>query len=263
MQSLRIDRFPKILLLLLSLLLLPQSSFAQEKDQLQLGRVLQGSTGMEGNAEYTLEVADAGILTVAVRSTNDADLVLLVTDHAGQPLPEARSDQDLSSDPGAEQLAVTLPRAGAYRIRVETFGGGSATFKIGASWLPFPDLELAPDPDGAPDTATPLQVGQGPHMDSIDGSVGDPWDWFVFRPDIEGTLTVATQSDGGDLILEAFDEGEFTESSARSDQDLQGNSGNEAVTLVVKPGEAYYFKVSAWSEGTHIEYQIQVGIISN
>jgi hypothetical protein len=192
-----------------------------------------------------------------------ADLVLLVTDAYGQPLVEGRSDEDLGGDSGAEQFAVTVPRAGEYQVRVETFQGGAASFKVGASFLPFPDLELAPDPDGSPGAAIPLVVGQARHEDSIDGPSGDYWDWYVLTAEEAGTLTVATRAEDGDLVLEAFEEGEFSEALQRSDQDLQGNGGNEALTLVVAAGQQFYFKVASFSEGATVHYRLQVGFIPN
>ena len=70
-------------------------------------------------------------------------------------------------------------------------------------------------------------------------------------------------TDEGDLILEAFTPGKFTEALERSDQDLQGAGGNEALTLVGEAGEEFFFKVSAFSQGASIPYRLQVGFIPN
>jgi hypothetical protein len=228
------------------------------------GKVLEGSSNWETPAIYEFPAESAGVLTIVVRSAGETDLFLLVTDADGQPLPEGRSDQDLGGDSGAEQFAVTLPRAGKYQVRVETFGGGgSGAFKIGVSWLPFPGLAMPADPDGSPSSATRIRVGQDQRTDALDGSTGDHWDWFVFKAEKGGTLTVATRADEGDLILEAFSPGEFAEALERSDQDLQGNSGNEAITLVVEVGDEFFFRVSAFSAGTSTPYRLQVGFIPN
>jgi len=219
--------------------------------------------GREGIALHTFEAGAAGVLTVVVRSLDETDLFLLVTDSDGQLLPNGRSDQDLGEDAGAEQFAVTLPRAGKYQVRVETFGGSEGAFRIGVSWLPFPDLAVPADPDGSPSSANRIRVGQGTRDDSIDGASGDYWDWFVLKVEKGGTLTVATRAEEGDLILEAFGSDDFSEALERSDQDLQGNGGNEALTLVVEPGEEFFFKVSAFSEGGSVPYRLQVGFIPN
>jgi hypothetical protein len=158
---------------------------------------------------------------------------------------------------------VTIPREGSYQVRVETFGGGGGNFKIGLSWLSFPDLALPADPDGSPATANRISLGQDPRNDLIDPSQGDNWDWFVLQADKAGTVTVATRAEEGDLILEAFTPGEFAEALERSDQDLQGNGGNEAVTLVVEEGEEFFFRVSAFSGGGEIPYRLQIGFIPN
>ena len=241
----------------------PQLLFGQTQGNLVSGTLLEGSTGLEDSATYAFEAESAGVLTIVVRSLDETDLVLLVTDSDGQPLPNGRSDQDLGGDSGAEQFAATIPRAGKYQVRVETFGGSQASFKVGVSWLPFPDLAVPADPDGSPSSAIRIRVGQETRNDAIDGAMGDSWDWFVLAAERGGVLTVATRAEEGDLILEAFSGGEFSEALESSDQDLQGNGGNEALTLVVEAGEQFFFKVSAYSEGVSIPYRLQVGFIPN
>ena len=136
----------------------PQSLLGQTQGSLVPGTVLEGSTGWENPAAFAFEAGSAGVVTIVVRSREKTDLVLLVTDADGQPLPNGRSDQDLGGDPGAEQFAATLPRAGKYQVRVETFGDGRTAFKIGVSWLSFPDLALPADPDGSPSSAIRIRA---------------------------------------------------------------------------------------------------------
>ena len=229
--------------------------------EIELGGVVSASTSDIAATEFTFNPQSAGILTVVVRAADESDLVLVVTDADGQPLPDARSDQDLGGDSSAEQLAVTIPRSGTYRIRVEPFGSGSIRFQIGASWITFPDLEVPPDPNGSPSTATPVQPGQAPIEESLDGTAGDYWDWYVVTAEQAGTITVTTRTENGDLVLEAFAPDAYTDPLERSDQDLQGVSGNEALTLIVTAGQQVYFKVSAWDEGAQVDYRLQVGFM--
>jgi hypothetical protein len=250
-----------LLLAAVFLLFLPEASGGQTVGNLESGKVMEGSTGWEGGVAYAFEASEAGVLTVVVRAAEGNDVYLLVSDADGQPLPNGRSDQDLAGDAGAEQFAVNVPRAGSYRVGVEAYDGTDITFKIGVSWLPFPDLAVPADPDGTPGSAKAISIGQDTWTDALDGPSGDFWDWYVLKADKAGTLTVATRADDGDLILEAFSAGEFVEALERSDQDLQGNGGNEAITLVVEVGDEFYFKVSAFSEGASIPYRLQVGFI--
>ena len=241
----------------------PHPATCQSGGTLASGTVLEGSTGKEEGASFGFLAGSAGVLTVVVRSLDETDLVLLVTDADGQPLPEGRSDQDLGGDSGAEQFAVTLPRAGEYRVRGETFGMDEAAFRIGVSWLPFPDLAVPADPDGSPSTAILIRIGQDTRDDLLDGSAGDFWDWFVLKAEKAGTLTVATRAEEGDLILEAFGPGKFSEAMERSDQDLQGKGGNEALTLAVEAGDELFFRVSAFGDVGSIPYRLQIGFIPN
>ena len=148
---------------------------------------------------------------------------------------------------------------------------GAAAFRIGASWLPFADLEFPADPDGSPSTAISLPPEQQTHDGSIDQVMGDYWDWFVIVPDRAGTLTVVTRmamlpgallvAQEGDLVLEAFEEDSYAEQWERSDQDLQGVLGNEALSLAVVRGEPIYFKVWAYSSSDPINYRLLVSFI--
>jgi hypothetical protein len=229
--------------------------------QLEIGGVVSGSTSDMDVADFPFPASSAGVLTVAVRSTDETDLILVVTDADGQPLPEGRSDQDMGGNTGAEQFAVTIPRAGSYRVRVERYGSGTAAFRLGASWVAFPALEVPPDPDGSPSSATPIRIGQAVMQESLNGKMGDYWDWYVFSANQSGTLTVATRAEEGDLVIEAFEEGSYGEPMERSDQDLQEKGGNEALTLIVTRGQRLYFKVSAFDEGAEIAYRLQVGFM--
>jgi hypothetical protein len=257
-------RLSSVVLAILALGILgasPIQLLAQAPELLRQGTVTEGALGWESPSTYRFDAESAGVLTVVARSGEEADLFLLVTDADGQPVPNGRSDQDLGGDSGAEQFAVTLPRSGEYHIRVEAYGGSGTAFKIGVSWLPFPDLSVPPDPDGSPSSAVRIRVGQEPLEDALDGTAGDYWDWFVMEATASGTITVATRSEEGDLILEAFSSGEFSEPLERSDQDLQESGGNEALTLMVEPGQEVYFKVSAFSEGAVIPYRLQIGFM--
>jgi hypothetical protein len=241
----------------------PGALLGQDTAELTPGKLTEGIVGSTGGASFRFEAASAGVLTVAARSKDESDIFLIVTDADGQSLPNGRSDQDLGGNSGAEQFAVTLPRAGEYLVRVENFGGKEIPFKLGVSWLPFPDLGVPTDPDGSPRNAVPIRVGQDTREDSLNGVAGDHWDWFVLKVEKGGTLTVATRADEGDLILEAYSPDKFGEAMERSDQDLQGRGGNEALTLVVHPGDVLFFRVSAFSEGSTIPYKLQVGLIPN
>ncbi len=237
------------------------STGALAAQALPIGSTTLGTTSTGAVASFSFNAPSAGILTVAVRATSETDLVLLVTDADGQALPDGRSDQDLGGDSGAEQLTITLPRAGKYTVRVRPYSSGLGEFRIGASWLEFPELEQPADPDGSPGTASPLTVGEGIN-DTIDPSAGDYWDWFSIQIVQSGQLTVATRAEEGDLVLESFDEGEFAEAAARSDQDLQEVTGNEAIVLFVTAGQTLYFKVSALSAtGAAIAYRLTAGLI--
>jgi hypothetical protein len=229
--------------------------------QLAVGSVTSGTASDQG-AVFQFRASSAGLLTVVVRGTADGDLVLTVGDEDGQPLAGGHSDQDLNGNAGAEQLMVTVPRAGAYTVRVASWSG-TAPFQIGASWLSFPALELPTDPDGAPSRATALTTAQQSRQDALDHATGDYWDWYVITADGAGTLTVVTRAEEGDVALEAYLQGSFANPSERSDADLQGSGGNEALTLAVTAGQKLYFKVVDIGGQGAMTYRLQVSFIAD
>ena len=228
--------------------------------QLTLGQVTSGATDGNEPAIFTFTAEAAGVLTVVVRGKNEVDLTITVTDSLGQPLPDGNSDRDLGGDVGAEQAAVVIPGAGDYQVRIGTWGGGGL-FDIAAGFVPFPALARAPDPDGLPTAAADLVPG-APIEDQIDPSNGDGWDWFKVTAESAGVITVITEAPEGDLVLEVFAEGEFGEAVNRSDQDMQGVTGNESLTVNAAAGQTFYFKVTpAFETADAIPYRIRAGIM--
>ena len=228
---------------------------------LPTGAVANGALGMRGEAaKYRYAAAGPGVLTVAVNGV--ADLILTVTDEDGQVLPDGRADRDLRGVVGAEMLAVVLPRRGAYLVEISAnSAGGAVPFALSAAFALMPAFERAEDPDGRPGNARTLEAGTG-HDDALNLDDGDPADWFTLRASAAMTLFVMTrvpEGASGDLILEAFIGGSFTEPTVRSDQDLQGNTGNETVSVDLKAGDVLHLRVSALGErGSAVPYRISV-----
>jgi hypothetical protein len=239
-------------------MLAPAAAHGQQA--LQINQVQQGSAADDSPAIFTFNAESAGVLTVVVRGASDTDLTLAVADAVGQTLPDGQSDQDLGGNTGAEQIAAVIPAAGEYQVRVGTwFGSGS--FELVAGWISYPALAGPVDPDGMPTQAATLTPGS-PIDDSIDAASGDAWDWFKVTVDSDAAITVITEAPEGDLALEVFAEGNFGESLNRSDQDMQGVSGNESLTIQARAGETYYFKVSpVFTSGETIAYRIRVGVM--
>lgn len=214
---------------------------AQSPADLPIG---QTATGQVSDATtYRYAASGAGVLTVAVHA--DADVTVTVTDAEGQALPEGMSDQDLFGSGGNEQIAVSLPEAGEYRVVVRLLGSGASRFDIGGSWIPMPAFARATDPDRRPSMATRLEVGRS-HEDALDTDAGDHWDWFTITPATAGTLTVilrSTTEPSPDLALELYTNGNFERAAVRSDDDLQGNTTNESASVDVAAGEPVLVKV--------------------
>jgi hypothetical protein len=232
----------------------------QDLQALPLGQLVDARTGPEAPAAFQFSADSAGFLTVAVRGANQVDLRINVTDDVGFPLPGGSSDQDIDGDYGSEQVTVLLPRAGDYRVYVETFYEAT-TLKIGGAWIPYPEGAVEPDPDGHPDSATDLVPGS-PIEDTVDGQAGDLMDWYKVTGEANGMVTVIVEAPEGDLALEVFEEGEYRQPLNSSDQDMGGVTGNESLTVPIEAGQTLYFRVySLFSSEGNIAYAIRAGVM--
>jgi hypothetical protein len=243
------------------LVLMVTTSALWAQPALPVGAPQKAAVSPDQPAEYTLAAQTAGVLTVAVHG--EGDLAFTVTDADGQMLPEANIDRDLHGNAGLEMASVLIPEPGTYRVRVRLQGGSPSSFEISSAWLSFPALARAStDPDSKPSGARRLEVAK-PHEDSLAADAGDVWDWFTLQAPESGTLVIVTRAIGesADLILEAFLDGKFGDPVERSDQDLQGDSANESVTVTVKAGQTVHVKVSGAFGRPNVKYRISSSLI--
>lgn len=219
------------------------TGLAVQATPLPIGKVDSGLATAEKPAVYEFTAASAGLLSIAVQG--DGDIALVVVDEDGQAIPDGTSDRDLNGSSGAEQVLVTITEPGAYRVQVKLLEG-QGKFQIGAAWIPFPARARPSDPDKRPATARPIETGRS-YEDSLDAGGGDGWDWFVYTPKTDGTLTVVLRplADSKiDLQLDIYTTSDFSRPTVRSDQDMQDNPANESGTVDVKAGQKVFVKVS-------------------
>lgn len=235
-------------MLLFTLLALTAPFDAYAQTVLPLGATTEGRLSGEAPLDYRLTVPGAGVLTLLV--DGGGDLTLQLMDADGQPLDDGRADGDMDGLTGREMLSVRVTEGGSYRLRVSDIEGSGSNFRIGTAFLEFPAFAKAADSDGRPSGAQTLTVGR-PVEEALDPSAGDSRDWFVFTAEQDGTLALVTRaigdSDGLDLVLEAFFGGVFLEPTQRSDQDLQEDYANEGITLAVRAGQKIHVRVSSTS----------------
>ena len=237
------------------------SSTVFAQPALPTGALHKASISADKPAEYAFAAKTAGVLTIAL--TGEGDLAFAVTDADGQPLPDGSIDRDMNGNPGLEMASILIPEPGSYRVRMRLQGGSSSSFEISTAWLSFPALAREnTDADSKPSGARRLEVGK-PHEDALAAESGDMWDWFSLQAPDAGTLVVVTRAVGetSDLVLEAYLDGKFGESVERSDQDLQGDSANESVTVSVTKGQMVHVKVSGAFGRPSAKYRISSSLI--
>ena len=239
----------------------PAAASAQVSPALPLGKNAQGKVESRTPTVYVFKAASAGVLTVAIHAASD--VTLTVTDVDGQALPDGMSDQDLFGSGGNEQLMVSLPEAGEYRVVVELLDSGNSTFEIGGAWIPMAAFARDSDPDRRPSQARAIDIGQSLE-ETLDSDAGDTWDWYVVTPKTAGTLTVILRSvndNSPDLALELYLEDDLTDHVVRSDDDLQGNTTNESATIDVTAGQKVYVKVLGATGGPTGPYRLASSLI--
>ncbi|MCC7031523.1 MAG: PPC domain-containing protein [Acidobacteria bacterium] len=249
---------PRLWIPAAALALMAAPAFAQTA--LPLDAPAEGRATDAAPAEYTFVAKSAGVLSAAVQGTGD--LVLQLVDEDGQTVPNGTADRDLNGSSGTELLSATIGEAGTYKVRVRVQGGDASTFQIAGAFLAFPPFARPADPDRRPAQARALQVGK-PHDDTLDPKSGDAWDWFSFKADADGALAIITRPQGGteaDLVLEAYADRNFAQAVDRSDQDMQGNSSNESVTVNVTAGQIVHIKVINQS-GNPSKYRVSSSLI--
>jgi hypothetical protein len=223
---------------LLSLLLVLACGLPALADGDAISRSIAGALVPGKRARHTINIPPgATACTVVVAAGFDATLAYL---DAGDV---AASDDDSAGFRGAEQAAFVIPRAGTYEVRVETYSASSTACTVGASWLPMLELAEAPrEADDRPDGAVAMGLG-GTTQQQLHAAGGDREAWHRLVPAKAGRLAVSTTGQA-DLRLEMFDEGLYDSALEYSDQDLDGSLGNEAITIPVEAGRAYYPRVS-------------------
>jgi hypothetical protein len=237
------------------------SSTVAAQPALPTGSLQKATVSAEKPAEYTFTAKTAGVLTIAING--EGDLAFVVTDADGQTLPESNIDRDMHGNSGLEMSSILIPEPGSYRVRVRLQGGSTSSFQMSTAWLSFPALARAnPDADSRPSGARRLDIAK-PHEDSLAADAGDAWDWFSLQAPESGTLVIVTRAVGetADLVLEAYLDGKFDQSVERSDQDLQGDSANESVTVSVTKGQVVHVKVSGAFGRPSAKYRISSSLI--
>ncbi len=75
-------------------------------------------------------------------------------------------------------------------------------------------------------------------------------------------LALTPLGDGdADLVLEIYADGDFSKPVGRSDQDLQGNSANESVTINVTAGQPVHIKVAGAFSRVTTKYRVSSSLI--
>ncbi len=192
-----------------------------------------------------LNLSEPGILTVAAYAGDEVDLSLNMADANGITYWDEPWNDDMGGDPGMELMCTYVREPGTYQILVKVTGG-DAGVRIGGSWLSYDPAELPRfglAGPVVPDNAVPLEAGDS-RNGRFDRNKDDLCDWYRFTAEDSGRITVTTRGPAGDLLLEAYDSKSLGAGPlVFSDQDIQRNTANEAVTLDVEQGKVYYFMV--------------------
>jgi len=204
-------------------------------------------------ATFRFKAEGPGLLTVAARAKYGEDLVIDVKSD-GLALTDGHLDVDYDGDRGAEQGAIVIPSKGDYTVTVSPLGGGPqlAEYTLVTAFIPFA-AAAGPQALGLSD-ATVLTLGKtipGAILPRRHGTL------FRFTPQASGAVTISTGNSSADIVLTAY-RNDLHSQIGRSDQDLGGNTGNEAITLNAVPGNTYYVMVTPFGGRTTSGINFQI-----
>ena len=204
-------------------------------------------------------VADGpGILTVAYSSSARGRVAVSVLDRRGRQMQSAAESR--ANAPVRHEL-VPLSEAGEYIVRVTVRRAGE--LKIGAEWIPFPQIEsvraqVIPEPDE--DTELVL-VPDRMMVGSINTAAPETQHlWCRFDAEEDGQLVVLASASQGDITMQSFMPGQFQNALEYRDDDLNGSVANEGMILDVEAGESYYVRVDMRS-GQRCDVEVRTGFI--
>lgn len=205
-------------------------------------------------------VADGpGILTVAYSAASRVRLE--VTDARGRRIETQSARSGGRQSAGVGHGLVPLGRGGEYTVRLTV--GGEGEIKLGAEWIPFPTMEtvraqVIPEPD--PETELTL-VPDRMVVGSINTANAETqYLWCRYDAEVDGQLVVLANASQGDITLQSFDPGNFSNAREYRDDDLNGSVANEGMILDVRAGETYYVRVDMRS-GQRCDVEVRAGLI--
>ena len=204
-------------------------------------------------------VADgSGVLTVAYRGPGRVRLEVVAPGGQSVQTEVARSG---AQGAGVGHAIIPLGRAGEYTVRLTV--GGAGDLKLGAEWIPFPQVEsvlveVVPEPD--PDTELTIVPGR-----MVIGSINtaDPETqhlWCRFDAEEDGQLVVLTNASQGDITLQSYMRGQYRSAMEYHDDDLNGSVANEGMILDVEAGQTYYARVDMRS-GQRCDVEVRAEFI--
>jgi len=211
-------------------------------------------------AVFEFVAAEAGGLAVMLRGEDGLDLAAELCDVTGQGVYNGYLDGDWYGDRGWEQGVLPIPRAGVYRLYVDSLEGRGAV-SVSTAVVSQPQNELPEDPLGRPDVAAAVEAGEW-ESGSIRPKRGDRRDWYRLVAPRSGMVTAALRGVGGeDFTLEVFGERDFRVSMIYADGTSGEDAGHESATVDVAEGERLYFRVATWSDVVGGDYRLMVGYV--
>jgi len=242
---------------LLLLMILAAVLFGLLQNRLRHGDALpvrvSGSTTTNWPVTYRFKAAGPGLLTLGLRAKNGQDLAIDVSSE-GLTVPHGQINANFDGDPGAEQGTIALPSAGDYLVTVMPTSQNSRgiEFELVSSFLPFAgatgpaSLKISEAKELVLGVKQPAAIERG-----AQGVI------LKYLPKANAIVTVSTGNSTSDIVLWAYEkEIRRGKELQRSDRDMLGNAGNEAITLNMVAGKTYYFLVTPYSGRPAVQFEI-------
>lgn len=102
--------------------------------QVPFGYVRIGSSPSSIATRYHMPAGGPGLLTLAVRGIDQADMAIAYRSHAHRPTIKGHVDDDLHGNPGAEQATILLTAPDNLLVEIDPLAGGGS-YAFSGAWL--------------------------------------------------------------------------------------------------------------------------------
>jgi hypothetical protein len=223
-----------------------QALTAPEPRTLNSGEVVEGRCSEGAPAPFGFVAPGPGVLSLVLRDTGRADLMITIYREDGEVAMTL--DDDQFGDLGAEQGFYEVASPQTLGVEVSS-NDGRGRFVLGVHFTPT-DRAI---PNATQIQSEPLQID---NEVVLSFTRRDRERWFTHTPERSELLVLATRKSGDeepDIRIEVYDSEEFINPIQTADRDLGGVVTDEALLVYAEAGKPLFVKVLALTDSSRAQ----------